>query len=276
MKIYKVKKNVVLFIGLLTLEIVSVTAITYSREYLWSSIQNRQLTLFLLVASFFTIIALVICVVSGLQSYILNKVSLVWRHKITRRAFKKDLSHIEGYKQRIQEDAWNYPNLRLTLGKRYFQATIMSIIYIIILMTKVSMIYLLFPLVYAVIGTIVGYYISRPLTMLNFTNQVCEAKFRETLGKALFGTVYRNNYNVFRKTKHVDYFQGFYGQLGVIFPYLSLAPAYFNGGISFPVLMLLAPIIGSLIDHFGVIISNYGINNKYHACKKRLKGLDVI
>jgi putative ATP-binding cassette transporter len=108
-------------------------------------------------------------------------------------------------------------------------------------------------LVYAVAGTLLTHYIGRKLIGIDFNRQRVEADFRFSLvrlrenseGVALyrgeaeelgglrerFAAVIANWWQLMRKRKQVNWFQSFYAQLAIIFPYIVVAPRFFAGAI---------------------------------------------
>jgi vitamin B12/bleomycin/antimicrobial peptide transport system ATP-binding/permease protein len=276
MKLYNIKTNIIILITLVLVEMIGVSYIVIWREGFWSAVEHKNLHSFIYLTIIFTVIALTLCIVSGIESFIMSKIALEWRRRLTRKCLKLKLDHIEGYQQRVQDDTQTYPDLFIMLWKSYIYNGIMSLFFICVIIKQVGVMYIIFPIFYLAISTVCSRWIANPLTKLYYQNQVKEASFRQKLTRKLYGIVHRNNHNVFVKTKHIQYFQYFYGQIGVIFPYIVLANFYFTGGISFGILMQVAATISHLVDAGGVLINNYGVINKYKSCKKRLKEIKVI
>ena len=108
-------------------------------------------------------------------------------------------------------------------------------------------------LIYATVGTAAAHYVGRKLIGLDFNQQRVEADFRFSLvrlrenseGVALyrgeheelgglrqrFGAVVGNWWQLMRKRKQLNWFQSFYAQLAIIFPYIVVAPRFFAGTI---------------------------------------------
>ncbi len=144
--------------------------------------------------------------------------------------------------------------------------------------------YLIIPTLYTIIGTYIAAKIANPLINLNYINQVKEAAYRALLvyktrfeqKKDLYEEVYSNNYNLFIKTKHLNYFQNFYNQITIIIPHLLLAKLYFGAIISFGVLMQMASGMVELINQGSYLINSFSDINKLLASRKRLKELEII
>lgn len=250
--------------------------ITYWREVFWSAVEHRQLTTFIWHMIYFAIAAGVSCLMVGLVGYWISLLALNIRKHLTHKLINAQIPKIEGIEQRIQEDCRDYPLLAITLLQTYLVAIITSVFYITVLVQAVGWVYLLFPFGYVLISTLTGYKIAKPLIALNYLNQVKEAAFRRMLDSEHYHIVHDNNRQLYRKTKHLTYFQSFYSQVNVILPYIILASLYFSAKISFGVLMQIANVLSSLTDSLGTLITSFDKVNKFLSCRKRLKELRII
>lgn len=277
MKIYHYKIQLGFLILLSLLELVGVFGLAFWREGFWNAIENHQLKIFIYYIIYFTVIALGLCLISGISSYIQNRIALHWRKQLTRVSIKQSrINHIEGFEQRIQEDCRDYPQLVITLLRGFMLSSLYVIGYSILIICKIGIIYLIVPLLYTVIGTYISFKIAKPLISMNYIVQVKEAFLRKFPTLINYAITHRVNYNMFRKLKHLNYFQSFYDQLGIIFPYLLLAPLYFSLKLTFGALMQLASALTHLIDSLGFIINSFSEINNLLACRKRLKEYNVI
>ena len=108
-------------------------------------------------------------------------------------------------------------------------------------------------LVYAGAGSVLTHFVGRRLIRLGFNQQRVEADFRFSLvrlrenseGVALyrgereelgglrerFAALIGNWWQLMRKRKQLNWFQSFYAQLAIIFPYIVVAPRFFAGTI---------------------------------------------
>jgi putative ATP-binding cassette transporter len=149
-------------------------------------------------------------------------------------------------------------------------------------------------LVYAVIGTWCAHMIGRPLVGLNFQRQRVEADFRFALvrfrenaegvafynGEAdernnftgRFQAVIGNWWEIMRRQKKLNWFQSFYGQLAVIFPYVVVAPRYFSGAIHLGPLMQTASAFGRVQGSLSWFIDAYTQLADWKATVDRLIG----
>lgn len=278
MKIYNIKFNIILLICLAIIDILGASYIAYWREWFWQSVSDKKLIEFMWLLSYFTTAALILCLSNSVGNYVQQRLALNWRRLLTRKCFTNlsKLKVTEGYQQRIQEDCRDYPLLLIMLIKVISVSAIMMVIYSFLIVKQVGIVYLLLPVAYALVATLIAGRIAKPLISLNYLNQVKEAAFRQILSKINYAKAHINNYNVFKKTKHLGYFQYFYNQISVIIPYVLLAPVYFAVLITFGVLMQVASCINHLIDSMSILINSFNDINRFLSCRKRLQELEVI
>lgn len=250
--------------------------IGFWREYFWSAVSNHQHSTFVLYLVYFSIAALIACLVSGYGQYLANYASLVLRHKLTRKAFKLKDCRVENLPQRIQEDCFSYNQLMIGLIVGYVRNITMFIVYGYILIHQLGGIYLTYPILYTILGTLIAMRLAKPLVNLNYINQNVEAKFRQYLTKVNYASVHRNNHNLFKTTKYLQYFQSFYGQISVIIPYIILAPAYFSFKITFGILMQASAAINTIIECLSFTITSFNDFNRFLSCRRRLKEIRLI
>lgn len=225
----------------------------------------------------FTVVALVSCVTSSKATYIGQLIALDIRERLTNKALDLVEHHqIEGINQRIQEDCKYYPQLLLSILTGVFRATILIAIFTYIIVHQLNVWYLLIPLGYAAIGTLIAGKIAMPLIELNYTIQVLEAKFRQVLSLFNYSETVLTNKQLFKKEKHLSYFQSFYNQITIIFPHLVLANLYFASKISFGVFMQIASAMVEMTNHLSYIINSFSSINKFLSCRRRLKELKVL
>lgn len=247
------------------------------REYYWSSLSNVNLKAWTSLIGIFSALALISCWVSGYSQYLINILSLSLRTKLTKKALKsKSYLTAEGGQQRVQEDCLSYPSLMLSLGSGLIRSIIILIIFSVLIVKQIGALYLIFPLVYAILGTLIAGKIAVPLISLNYLNQVKEAAFRQVLTKLNYILVHRNNFNLFKRTKYLQYFQSFFNQITIIVPHLILAIPYFSLKISFGVFMQAAAAIAELINSLSFLLNSFSDINRLISCRKRLKELEVI
>jgi putative ATP-binding cassette transporter len=149
-------------------------------------------------------------------------------------------------------------------------------------------------LAYALAGTWCAHRIGQPLVGLNFNRQRVEADFRFSLvrfrenteGVALYGgedgekrnfhtrftSVMANWYEIMIRQKKLTWFQSFYGQVAIIFPYIVVAPRYFSGAIPIGGLMQTASAFGQVQGSLSWFIDAYTRLADWKATVDRLIG----
>jgi len=271
----RLRRSVLLLVATICIECGLVGYIGVWRESFWQAVNTHNYKMFSLYLVYFSLAALAACLVSGYGQYLGNYVSLILRTRMTRKALKQ-VHKVENYQQRIQEDCFLYNQLKISLLSGGIRNIVVLITYSSILVYQLHWTYLTIPILYAIIGTGLAAHIARPLINLNYVNQNLEAGFRQVLSKLNYSKVYRNNYNMFKTTKYLSYFQSFYSQITVIVPYLILAPLYFGLKISFGVLMQCSASINTIIDCLSYGIQSFNDFNKWLSCRKRLREMRVI
>jgi putative ATP-binding cassette transporter len=151
-------------------------------------------------------------------------------------------------------------------------------------------------LLYAGVGSGLIQRLGRRLAMLYFDQQRYEADFRFSLvrlrenaeGVALyrgegdesvrllnrFEYVLANWLAVMRLNRTLLWFQNFYGQLAVIFPFVVGAPRYFSGAIKLGALMQIANAFGTVQDALSWFINSYTDIANWRASVDRLTSFD--
>lgn len=277
MKLFSINKNFAILTAFLLLDCALGGYIGFWREPFWASVGQKHLGLFIYYLSLFSIVALISCYINGKSTYLAGIIALEIRTKLTKKAFLlNNHGDIEGGSQRIQEDCFSYPTLMISLVGGLLRSIIMLIVFAIILLYRVEWYYLLIPVVYAIIGTLIAGKIAHPLIDLNYINQVAEAKFRQVLTKVNYLMVHRNNYNLFVTTKKLTYFQTFYNQITVIVPYIILSGLYFSSKITFGVFMQVASSMAEIINSMSYLINVFPDINRFLSCRRRLKEMRIL
>jgi vitamin B12/bleomycin/antimicrobial peptide transport system ATP-binding/permease protein len=149
-------------------------------------------------------------------------------------------------------------------------------------------------LVYAIVGSVLTHYVGRKLIPLNFQQQRVEADFRFSLvrlrenseGVALyrgereelgglrqrFAAVIGNWWQLMRKRKQLNWFQSFYAQLAIIFPYIVVSPRFFSGSIPLGAIFQTASAFGQVQGSLSWFINAYTSYATWKATVDRLIG----
>ena len=149
-------------------------------------------------------------------------------------------------------------------------------------------------LVYAIAGTCLTHLIGRPLIQIGFDQQRYEANFRFSLvrlrenaeGVALyrgeagelenfrarFASVIAIWWAKMLKQKQLGWFQSFYGQLAIIFPFVVASPRFFAGSMPLGGIFQIASAFGQVQGALSWFINAYGAFANWKATVDRLSG----
>ena len=149
-------------------------------------------------------------------------------------------------------------------------------------------------LLYAVAGTWLTHLIGRPLVAINFNMQRVEADFRFSLvrlrenaeGVALyrgeageyenfrgrFASVISVWWTKMLKQKQLGWFQSFYGQAAIIFPFVVASPRFFSGAMPLGGIFQIASAFGQVQGALSWFINAYGSFANWKATVDRLTG----
>jgi len=227
-----------------------------------------------------------------------------YRMQVLARAADRPVSAMDNPDQRIADDLKLFVDYTLSLGTGLLSSVATLIVFIGILWTLSGALtvwginvpgYLVWcAFLYAGIASFVAHFIGRPLIKLDYNQQRFEADFRFSLvrmrenseGIALyrgekeelvglrqrFGAVIGNWWSIMLKRKQLNWFQSFYGQLAIIFPYIVVAPRFFAGQISLGQIFQTASAFGQVQGAFSWFINVYTDFATWKATVDRLIG----
>jgi putative ATP-binding cassette transporter len=154
-----------------------------------------------------------------------------------------------------------------------------------------------FALLYAALGSLVIWWVGKPLVMLGFNQERYEANFRFGLIRirenndaiALyhgeprekqqlsnsFEAIRSNWWSIMRITRRLNIASNFYGQFAIIFPLLVAAPRYFSGAIQMGGLMQIASAFGQVQGALSWFIDAFTNLASWKACVNRLAGFNA-
>jgi putative ATP-binding cassette transporter len=204
--------------------------------------------------------------------------------------------------QRIADDLNIFVDLTLTLALGLLSAVVTLVSFVGILWAISGAITLLgieipgymvwVALVYAIAGTWLTHLIGRPLIRIGFDQQRYEANFRFSLvrlrenaeGVALyrgeagehdnfrarFADVIAIWWTKMRKQKQLGWFQSFYGQVAIIFPFVVASPRFFSGAMPLGGIFQIASAFGQVQGALSWFITAYASFANWKATVDRL------
>jgi putative ATP-binding cassette transporter len=206
--------------------------------------------------------------------------------------------------QRIADDLRLFVEETLTLSLGLLSAVVTLVSFVVILWTLSGAIeiagisipgYMVWiALVYAIVGTFFTHVIGKPLIPLNFNQQRFEADFRFALvrlrenseGVALyrgepgelvnfrtrFANVIGNYWSLMKRTKALNWFTVFYGQVAIIFPFIVAGPRFFGGKVPLGEIFQIASAFGQVQSALSWFINAYTLFASWKATVDRLTG----
>lgn len=295
------KKYLILLIIFALIEIGLALYLTVWREHFWQAISNKQQLQFMQQLGIFTIVAVVMCVLSGISGYLLNLTAIKWREKLNKECHNQYLcaecAHLDkdcnncggrGYTsivldnksenlpQRIEADCREYPALLLNIVFGAVKSIVYCVVFITSMLYLFSFWYVGVLLCYVAIGQVITYFIAKPLISLNYQSQRVEATYRNSLTINNFNDCVRIMLGLAKKQKHLTYAQTLYNQIGVIVPLILIAPVYFTTGMTFGMLMRFNSVASTILENMSYVIDSFDQINRFLSCKKRLKEIGVI
>ena len=206
--------------------------------------------------------------------------------------------------QRIADDLNIFVDLTLTLALGLLSAVVTLVSFVGILWAISGALEVLgvevpgymvwVALLYAVGGTWLTHLIGRPLVKIGFDQQRYEANFRFSLvrlrenaeGVALyrgeagelanfrarFADVIAIWWTKMLKQKQLGWFQSFYGQVAIIFPFVVASPRFFSGAMPLGGIFQIASAFGQVQGALSWFINVYGSYANWKATVDRLTG----
>jgi len=270
------RKYIIIMSVLGLVEISLALYLTLWRESFWGYVQARDMHGFITYLGIFTVVALVLCVVTASSSYTRTLAAIVWRESLNSRAVLYKNKNVENVNQRIESDCREYPALVLNIGFGIIQSFVYVIVFSTALIYYFNAYYLLFITIYAILATIIAKKVANPLIALNYKSQQVEATYRNALTAINFSNCVSVMLGVARKTKHLQYFQSLYSQIGIIIPLIIIAPAYFAAKMTFGGLMQANSTMGTIVDSLSFGVNSFDSINRLLSCRRRLKEINVL
>jgi putative ATP-binding cassette transporter len=235
-------------------------------------------------------------------SYSEQRLSLLWRrwlsHRILSRYFDQRAYYrlnlrggIDNPDQRIEEDVRSFCAQSLTFCLIFFNSSVQLFLYVYVLWS-ISWKLLVAAITYSIIGSIVTYFLGRPLVGLNFAQLKKEADYRYKLinirdsaeSIAFYGreaqeftrtrqrlkSALTNLLQVINWNRNLQFFTTGYNYLLTILPTVIVAPLFFKGQIEFGVVIQAGAAFGFVINALSIVVNHFGNLSIFAAVINRL------
>ncbi|MEE4410999.1 MULTISPECIES: ABC transporter ATP-binding protein/permease [unclassified Serratia (in: enterobacteria)] len=291
-------------------------------QVFYDALQNKNYPVFKAQLWRFTYLALIFIVLAVYKIYLTQGLQMRWRRWMTEKFMGKWLAHqayyhteqqqiVDNPDQRIAEDlnVLTQYTLSLSLGLLSSLVTLFSFITILwhvsgpmtFMISRHTITvpgYMLwFALLYAGLGSLLIWWVGKPLVRLGFNQERYEANFRfglirirenndaialyhgepreaQQLG-GRFETLRANWWSIMRITRRLNIASNFYSQFAIVFPLLVAAPRYFSGAIQMGGMMQIASAFGEVQGALSWFIDAFSDLATWKACVNRLAGFNA-
>jgi vitamin B12/bleomycin/antimicrobial peptide transport system ATP-binding/permease protein len=284
----------------------------------FNALENKAADDFGSLMLYFCFIAAMYIATAVYRAYLRQMLQMRWRLWLTREYLGQWLGSQVYYRleqsargtdnpdQRIADDLQQFTNTTLTLTLDLLQEVVTLVSFVIILwgvsgpleftlsgQTFVIPGYMVWAaLAYAVVGSVVTFFVGRPLIDLNFRQERYEADFRFSLvrmrehaeGIALYRGeraergqleerlegIRGNWWRLMWANKRLNFFTNGYAQVAIVFPYFVAGPRYFSGAITLGGLTQVASAFGTVQSSLSWFVTSYASLASWKASSDRL------
>ena len=276
----------------------------WNRQF-FNAIQEKDEESFFVLLLYFCFLAAVYIAAAVYRNYLQQALQMRWRIWLTRQYLGDWLADQIYYRLELESRGTDNPDQRIAEDLRLFtegtlayalgllRETVTVASFIVILWNVSSALpltlggveyavpgYLVWAaLLYALIGSVLTYYVGRPLVRLNFDRQRVEADFRYALvrmrenaeGVALYRgepaekrtfldrleSIRTNWWSIMLYTKRLNTLTIGYGQIAIVFPYFVAGHRYFSGAMTLGHLTQIADAFGQVQNSLSWFVNNY-------------------
>jgi putative ATP-binding cassette transporter len=290
----------------------------WNRDF-YNALENKNFDAFKNQLWRFSYLAFIYIAVAIYRIYLTQALEIRWRTWLTRQYMDEWLANQAYYRieqtrsadnpdQRIAEDLRLLTNGSLSLSLGLLSSVVTLVSFIGILWSVSGPLALMvggrewtipgymvwFAIAYAGIGSLLVWWIGRPLVEQEFYQQRFEADFRfglirirenaesvalyrgesqeHTQLASRFERIRANWWNIMITTKRLNIASTFYAQFATIFPFLVGAPRYFSGTITLGGLMQISSAFGQVQDALSWFINAFSALASWKASVNRLAG----
>lgn len=270
-----------------------------------TAIAERQMDEFVRQAVFYICVFAVLTVVGVIARFVEERLALLWRGFLTRRAVDLYLEN-EAYYRLEVSGTLSHPDQRISEDIQAFTVTTLS--YIIMLFSStltvvtfsgvlwsISPLLFVVAVLYAACGSYMTIVLGRPLIGLNYERLDKEASFRSSLmhvrenaeslmvasveGQQKTRLMQRlddliaNILTITAVNRNLAYFTSGYNWMIQIIPDLIIAPAFMRGEIEFGVITQSGSAFAMLVGAFSLIVRQFNSISNFAAVVSRLSSL---
>ena len=270
-----------------------------------SSVELRDMPLFMRVSVEYVLVFTVCTVVAVLYRFIEERLGLLWRDWQTRQLLDRYLANrtylrlaaggeIENPDQRIAEDVRLFATTSLSIFLMSLNA-VFTVIAFSGVMWSISPLLFGGAVLYGLLGTLVTICLGRRLVGLNYLQSDREAVFRAELlqvrenaeamamlrgedrvrGRLLqqFGDVVANARQIITVNRNVSFFTAGYNYLVPVIPVFVVAHYFMWGRVGFGVITQSSMAFAQLMGAFSLIVTQFQAMSSYTAVLSRIRGL---
>jgi vitamin B12/bleomycin/antimicrobial peptide transport system ATP-binding/permease protein len=302
----EVRRKAIALLVLLLAFALSVNGLNVVSSYVgrdfMTAIAHRDMTQFVRLAILYIGLFAAMTTVAVLYRFAEERLGLVWRSWLTRRAIEryldgrtylqlKESAEIDNPDQRIAEDTRAFTTTTLSFTLIFLNSSLAAISFSGVLWT-ISPLLFVVALGYAALGTLMTILLGRPLVGLNYRQSDREADFRaalihvrenaesiallhheDRLRARLLNRIDELVGNFRRITsvnRNLGVFTTGYNYLIQIIPALIVAPRFIRGEVEFGVITQSAMAFAQLLGAFSLIINQFGSISSFAAVVARL------
>jgi vitamin B12/bleomycin/antimicrobial peptide transport system ATP-binding/permease protein len=278
---------------------------SYVNRNFMTAIADRNMAGFIRLATFSVGVFAASTVVAVIAKFAEDRLGLLWREAITRRALKLYLAD-GAYDRLAASDELPNPDQRISEDVHTFSVTALSFILMALnsaltILAFSGVLWTINPLLaavaaaYAAVGSVITLRLGRPLVRLNSDQLDKEASFRSALihvrenaesirlARAEVGQEARlisrlddlvaNFRHMVAINRNVGFFSTGYNWLIQIIPALIIAPAFIRGEIEFGVITQSAIAFSTVVAAFSLVVTQYQSISNFAAVAARLNSL---
>ena len=234
--------------------------------------------------------------------YCEERLGLLWRDWLSKRIIDEYLSkgvyykislerHIDNPDQRIEEDIRTFTSSSLSFTLILFNSIVALIAFVSILWS-ISGTLMIGAIIYALIGSVITYFLGRPLIGLSYTQLKREADYRYKLVnirdfsesiafyrgerrerlrvKERVRDVVSNMKSIINWNRNLGFFTNGYTYILAILPTIIVAPLYLQGKIEFGVVIQAGGAFGQVLGALSIIVVHFGGLSSLAATTNRL------